>query len=326
VTISQHAETFAGLPVRTFDPKSKAKGRRPCAYRVGGLEFVKSPGYGDAEYEFPELLDLFLAEHGGADLTALVIGAWDYESMVEGLGRRGAADVIEALVAARRRMPNLRALFLGDITYDECEISWINHGDVSALLSAFPKLEEFRIRGAANLTFGALKHGKLRSFTIESGGVPEPLLREVWEAKLPKLEHLELWLGTASYGGIEDTAPLEPLLSGKRFKGLKYLGLRNCQIADAVANAVTKSPLLERLEVLDLSLGALTEAGAEALLACPAVHKLKQLDLHHHFISPVFVRELKKLPLEVDVSEPLEPDFSTYRDATDVHRYIVVSE
>src|SRR5262249_37507624 len=209
MAIGVHLSTFAGMPVRTFDPAAKKKGGKPCVYRVGGREFVKSSVsvYEKGEHTFPELLDLFLEQHGGQDLTALVIGAWGYEQMTEGLGTRGAADVVEALVANRKRMPNLTGLFMGDITSDECEISWISHGDVSALLPAFPTLEELRIRGAANLTFGKIKHGQLRALAIESGGLPEPLLQEVWEAKLPELEHLELWLGTWNYGGIADVGP-----------------------------------------------------------------------------------------------------------------------
>ena len=304
--ISEHAKTFADLPVRLYDPESKTKVRSPCVYRVGGLEHIKSED-NEGKYEFPELLDLFLTQHGGKELTALVIGAWNYNDMVAGLGDRGAADVVEALVANRSRMPNLRALFFGDITFEECEISWIGYGDISALLPAFPKLEEFRIRGAATLSFGKLKHSKLQSLAVESGGLPQGLLQEIWEAGLPKLEHLELWLGTGEYGGITDPAPLEPLLTGKLFKKLKYLGLRNCEIADAVAKAVAESPLLGRLEVLDLSLGNIGEAGAEALLVSPAVRKLKKLDLHHHYISPVFVKHLRGLPIEVDVAEALAP-------------------
>jgi hypothetical protein len=323
MAISQHLTEFAGLPVQQYDPKSKKKPRKPCVYRVGGMAFVKSPGYNDAEHDFPELLDLFLTEHGGKELTALVVGAWSYE---DGLGERGAADVVEALVANRARMPNLRALFFGDITYDECEISWIGHGDISALLPAFPKLEEFRIRGATNLTFGKLKHGKLRSLAIESGGLPAALLQEVCEAELPKLEHLELWLGAPEYGGLSDPAPLELLLSGKRFRKLKYLGLRNSEIADTVAKAAAEAPILERLDVLDLSLGNLSDVGAEALLKSPAIRQLKKLDLHHHYVTELFVEELKKLPVEVDVSDAREPDFYTYNDSTYVYRYILAAE
>jgi hypothetical protein len=312
MTISEHATTFAGLPVRPYDPDQTKKSRQPCVYRLGGLE------YGEEKHAFPELLDQFLDEHGGPELTALVIGAWDYEQMME--GGDGASEVIEALLANRERLPDLKALFFGDITYEECEMSWIAHGDVSPLLPAFPKLEEFRIRGTTGLTFGALKHKTLRSFAVESGGLAEELLREVTDAALPNLEHLELWLGTEEYGGIARTEPLGPLLSGKLFPKLRSLGLRNCAIADDVARAVAASPLVERLEFLDLSLGNLGDVGAEALLGCEAVRKLKKLDLHHHYISPPLMEQLKELPCEVDVSEANEAD------ADDDDRYIVVSE
>jgi hypothetical protein len=317
MTISQHAQTFAGLPVQPYDPDARKTGGRKCVYRLGGLEH---------EARFAELLDGFLDRHGGTDLTALVLGAWHYEDMTEGLGGGGAGEVVRALVANRDRMPNLRALFVGDITFEECEISWISYGDVSPLLPAFPKLEEFRIRGASKLTFGKIRHDNLRSFAIESGGLPEPLLREVWAAELPRLESLELWLGTVEYGGIETVAPLGPLLAGGLFTNLRHLGLRNCAIADEVARALAASPLLGRLEGLDLSLGSLSEAGAEALLTSPAVSKLKKLDLHHHFISPAFVEALGKLPVEVDVSDVQQPDFHSYDGTTHVYRYIVASE
>ncbi|MCI0457351.1 MAG: STM4015 family protein [Gemmataceae bacterium] len=325
MSIFEHLTTFAGLPVETFDPKAKKKSRRRCVYRVGGLDHVKTV-YRGGDHTFPELLDLFLTQHGGKELTALVVGAWDYDDMCESLSDMGAAEVVEALVANRRRMPNLRALFLGDVTQDECEISWIAPRDISPLFAAFPKLEEFRVRGAAALTFGKLKHNNLRVFAIESGGLPEAVLQEVWEAKLPKLEHLELWLGSPSYGGISSPEPLEPLLEGKLFRKLKYLGLRNSEIANSVAEAVAGADLLERLEVLDLSLGNMTEAGAEPLLESLLVRKLKKLDLHHHFISPAFVRELKKLPLEVDVSDAKEPDFDQSGDRMYVFRYIAADE
>jgi hypothetical protein len=318
MTISQHAKTFAGLPVRPYDPDKKKKSQQPCVYRLGGLE------YGEEKQAFPELLDRFLDEHGGPGLTALVIGAWDYEQMLEGGG--GASEVIEALVANRKRLPELKALFFGDITYEECEMSWIAHGDVSPLLPAFAKLEEFRIRGTTGLTFGKLKHNNLRSFAVESGGLAEELLREVTDAKLPELEHLELWLGTEGYGGIGRTEPLAQLLSGKLFPKLRSLALRNCAIADDVARAVAASHLVERLAVLDLSLGNLGDVGAEALLNCQAVQKLKKLDLHHHYTTPPFIKQLKELPCEVDFSEASEPDRYTIGDTSYEDRYIVVSE
>src|SRR4051794_36055054 len=191
MAIHQLLKTFAGLPVRQYNPAARSKTRGPCVWRVGGTDFVKSD-YNDAELTFAELLDRFLAEHGGPTLHALVLGAWDYGQMCESLGRKGGAEVVEAMLAGRARMPKLRHLFFGDVTFDECEISWINPGDVSALLPAFRDLEEFRIRGGGKLTFGSIAHRKLKTFAIESGGLPKRVIDEVLAAKLPALEHLEL--------------------------------------------------------------------------------------------------------------------------------------
>jgi hypothetical protein len=320
MAIAQHLETFAGLKVVTYEPAVHLRPGRPgtVAYRLGRLD------HGEADYPFPALLGWYLAEPAAAATTALVVGAWKYQDMVRwGAGNR---EVVEALVAARDRLPNLRALFLGEITVEECEISWITQGDVNPLLSAYPRLEEFRVRGVIGLTFGRLRHGNLQALAVESGGLPAGVLEEIWAADLPQLEHLELWLGTSEYGGIADVAPLEPLLSGRLFPRLRYLGLRNSDIADAVACAVAAAPVLERIDVLDLSLGSLSDEGARALLASPAVGRLEKLDVHHHFVSPEIVAELQGFGIEVDAGDVQEPDTDTYNGVTEIYRYNAHSE
>jgi hypothetical protein len=98
------------------------------------------------------------------------------------------------------------------------------------------------------------------------------------------------------------------LLDGTRFPKLRHLGLRDSFIADDLAAMLARSPILERIRVLDLSLGALTDAGAQALLDSPAVARLEKLDLHHHFCSDEMVMRLKRLGIDVDVSDPQSPD------------------
>ena len=100
---------------------------------------------------------------------------------------------------ARDRLPNLRALFLGDITWEENEISWIAHGDVTGLLTAFPQLEHFRLRGADGLTLRKFKHENLKSLTIEASNLQAEVVRAIGASSLPALEHLEIWLGTERY-------------------------------------------------------------------------------------------------------------------------------
>jgi hypothetical protein len=234
----------------------------------------------------------------------------------------GAAEVVRALVAARDRLPSLRALFLGDIIFEECEISWINQTDVSPLLRAYPALEHLRVRGGNGLRFGSLRHEQLKSLIVESGGLGADLIADVAAADLPRLEHLELWLGSTNYGAVDDPAPLAPLLAGTGFPRLRTLALRDSEIADQVAAAVAVAPLLERVRILDLSLGNLSDEGAGALLASPAVRRLEKLDVHHHFLSQDMVAKLQGLGIEVDASDPKDVPENKYRE----YRFIAVAE
>src|SRR5690348_8916504 len=60
-----------------------------------------------------------LLDHPDSDrLQALIIGAWS--NVCEG---DASGQVVAELVNAAPRLPNLRALFFGEMTYEECEIS-----------------------------------------------------------------------------------------------------------------------------------------------------------------------------------------------------------
>src|SRR5687768_12840368 len=97
----EHLKTFAGMPVRTYNPRRHRKPpARPCVWRIAAYDWTE-----DEETDFSELFTRFLEDHGGRKPTALVIGAWDAEMI------RGAGEVVEALVAARDRLGNLKSLF-----------------------------------------------------------------------------------------------------------------------------------------------------------------------------------------------------------------------
>jgi hypothetical protein len=113
-------------------------------------------------------------------------------------------------------------------------------------------------------------------------------------------------LGTANYGATVTIADLGRFYDCAGKPKLVYLGLCDSEIADAVAEFMATAPVLERLEILDMSLGTLTDEGALALLTSPYIHKLKKLDLHYHFCSEGMVNKLKELEqegMQVDVSE-----------------------
>jgi hypothetical protein len=294
-----HFDTFAGLRVVDFDADSP-RDWTAVAPRLR-VEF-------ESDQTAVDLLGDLLAGENADRMPTLVIGAWSGE-----LYDHSPAEILEALVAAADRLPNLRALFLGDIAQEENEVSWIHQTDVSTVWQAFPRLEIFGLRGSNGLKLGRVQHNHLKQLTIECGGLPKSVLAELAAASLPALEHLELYLGTDDYGWDGSIDDVLPLLADDRFPRLKYLGLRDSEIADGVTQAVAKSPLLEKLDVLDLSLGTLGDEGAAALLAAPAVKKLKRLDLHHHYMSDAMMARVQQLGINVDVGEQqTEEEYGRY--------------
>jgi uncharacterized protein (TIGR02996 family) len=271
------------------------------------------------DYEEPAQLAAFLADPAVSTVRGLVVGyCWDFEG--------DSSGAVEDLVAARNKLLNLQALFLGEMTYEQQEISWIQQSDLTPLFKAYPRLEHFSARGGGGLRLGKLKHEHLKSLTFEASNLPREVVRAVGASDLPALEHLEVWLGTSTYGADTTVADLKGILDGKGLPALRYLGLRNSEIADDVAKALAKAPVLERLKVLDLSLGTLSDKGAQALLAIPALAKLEKLDIHHHYVSPKVVGQLKALGIEVDAGDPQEADIEGDEDEEASYRYVAHSE
>jgi hypothetical protein len=303
--IYENLATFQGKPVVDYDPTKGIEQPHTCVYRLRtNYENYKNGG------QLTDQLTLFYQDPHASQVEALIIGAFGYDASVE--------PIVSSLSQASALLPRLKALFIGDITAEENEISWIQQGDVSPVLEAYPQLEYFRVRGGNDLSLGKLVHENLKTLIVEAGGLPLNVIQEVSEAKLPALEHLELWLGEENYGFDASIQDLEPLLQNNRFPKLKYLGLRDSELTDEVAIALTNAPVLNQLDTLDLSLGTLSDKGAQALLDNPAIQKLRLLDLHHHYISKEMMEKLRQLGIKVDLSAQNKEGKG--------NRYIAVSE
>lgn len=291
-----HKTHFVGKPVINWNPGDPVPDPATTVTRIAG-------GRRSEAGILAQLLQELLADPAAQATTGLILGHEHEISISE------MADVV---VEHRDQLPHLTTLFLGDITFDEWEISWIETGDISKLFPAYPQLEHLGIRGNTAhyegnyLHLGTFHCEHLKTFIIETGSLERSVAHDVLRSHLPALEHLELWTGAEYYGGNCTVEDFAPLLSGDLFPNLRYLGLRDSEFADDLAIALSQSPLLERLRVLDLSLGTLSDTGATALLNCPAIRKLEKLDLHHHFCSEEMMQQLQALPIEVDVSERQE--------------------
>jgi hypothetical protein len=303
--ISENAAEWLGLPVSLFDPEKLPSNYAHQLYRLA-LDW-------ESELSFSELFARFLEGPACSETPALIIGSF------AGDGGNDSSEIVQLIVAARRQLPKLRGIFLGDITSEENEISWINQSDVSPIFSAYPDLEHFRVRGGTQLSFGGrLRSDKLKSLTVESGGLPATVLREIASCDFPSLEHLELWLGTDEYGGDATLDDIRPFLGAQKYPRLKYLGLRDSAMADEVAKLLQGATILDAIETLDLSLGTLGDEGAEALLANQAVHRLAKVDLHHHYLSDEMMAKVKAALPQADLSDQEEEE--------EYGRFVAVSE
>lgn len=312
MTIADHLDQLMGKPVKNYHPDAGLTHPADIAYRltVADLDY-------DSEVTIFDRIAAFLEEPQVSEVTSLVIGLWDWEGF-----EVDSRPIIEALVAAQAQLPHLQALFLGDIVYDECEISWIQQTDISPLFLAYPQLRYLGVRGGEGLRLGIPHHEHLQTLVIESGGLSATIVRDISAAQLPNLEHLELWLGEDNYGGDTTVEDLQAILLGERFPKLHYLGLRDSTIADEIAIALATAPVLNQISTLDLSLGTLTDRGAEALLASPHLTKLDTLDLHHHFLSEEMMARLQALPLTVNIEDRQKAE----EYGGEIYRYVAVSE
>ncbi|MCP4689273.1 MAG: hypothetical protein GY859_14560 [Desulfobacterales bacterium] len=250
------------------------------------------------------------------EVSGIVIGTWEEMASSE----TGSGPIVRTLVEAREKLPDLKGVFLGDVIYEESEISWIQQSDMSPLLAAFPELETLRVRGNENLSLGDLKHPGLKSLIVETGGLSGKVVRQVASADLPELEHLELWLGVEEYGGDAAMDDLAPILSGTLFPKLRCLGLRDSIMADDIARAISNAPILRRIRRLDLSLGALTDEGGKALLDNPGLSSLESIDLHHHYLSNEMMAALRDSGLNVNLDDQQEDE------EDEEYRYPAVTE
>lgn len=274
----------------------------------------------EVEEDPEELLKEYLASSHCEHAIGLSLGMCQ-----EDVAENFYGDFVEPFLKEASRFSKLKFLFAGEMAQEESELTWIGQGDVGApILNALPGLEELRARGGEDgeILFSGCRHICLQKLVMESGGVPKSAIQGIKESVFPELEHLEIWLGSDERGGDCSIDDVRSLLTDNPFPKLKYLGLRNSEIVNDIAKEIADAPILDNLEVLDLSGGILQDSGAEALVNSDKIKGLKKLDLHHHFMSEEMMKRMGEIGIEVDVTE--QEDAFEYDE--DGHYYVAVSE
>jgi len=254
-----------------------------------------------------ELLEELASGEQAAELSSLIIGSWG------GAYEEDSGEIVEAIVRLKDRFPQLRKLFIGDMSYEECEVSWIMQSNMGPLLTAFPELTSLTIKGSTDLEIDPAAHENLEELTIICGGLGKDVMSSIRSGSFPKLKKLELYIGVDQYGFDGDLNDIMQLAEPGLFPELTYLGLKNSELQDEIALAIAESPILDQLHTLDLSCGTLSDKGAQALLDSKRVKQLQYLDLSYHYISDEMMEKLQASGLNVDISEQQDLSDEDYR-------------
>lgn len=279
--------------------------------------------YGD-ERGVDDRLNALLNALGSEQIEALVFGDWGEDGSFT--TEVSSQKLVERLVLLHDRLPNLKALFIGDISSEECEISWLEQSDMSPVLQAYPLLEVLQVRGGTGLKFVPTEnavHQHLKALILETGGLSRSTVLQIYEWNFPALEHLEFWFGSDNYGGDCWEQDLAPILDNLKFPNLIYLGLRNSNFTNELIDRLVRSPLLGGLQVLDLSLGTLSDEGAAMLLECPEIQDLEILNVSESYLSGAMIDQLRSLGIQVIADgQRMEEE----EDEDEEDRYCAVAE
>ena len=272
------------------------------------MEPSKTYSYDYEQYEEEKkgpstMVEEILADPEFPALKELIIGSWGWAC------EDNCQPIIDGIVAHKDRFSGIQSLFIGDMDFEECEVSWIMQGDYSRLWDAMPQLKELTIKGTTELALGDINHQGLESLTIICGGLPSSVISSIQNACLPNLKKLLLYIGSDNYGFDGDAGTIRTLLSQSNFPKLEYLGIADSEIQDELTEAVLESKYMGQIHTLDLSCGTLSDKGGLLLLEkLPLYPNIKILDLHYHYMTDELTKKLRGLPLEIDLSEQNEPE------------------
>jgi len=132
-SVIKHSSIFANRPVKTFNPQEPISNPRSFTWAL------RYSSYNNRNYL--QLWEKLLSDPCIGELEALIIG--DILFPDTSLSSR----IVDKLVEENCAFAELKYIFIGDITGEESEISWIEQTNMSPLLNAYPELKILQTRG-----------------------------------------------------------------------------------------------------------------------------------------------------------------------------------
>jgi uncharacterized protein (TIGR02996 family) len=248
-------------------------------------------------------------------------------------------DLIDIL--AKRAPPTIRKLHFGKYNFagghaagmagHDTEISWYSIGNLGKLWKRVPGLRHLITQGgskastqAGGVQLGTLDLPNLRHAEFRSGGLEKANARAIAKANIPNIERLDIWYGDDNYGGDATAKDVAALLARTDLPKLRHLGIMNTAFSDELPDLLANSKLVKQLTHLDLSMGTLTDEGAQELAAHKAAFAhLDVLDVSHNYLttSKVTLKGCAK-----KVISRAQRDQEEYGDGEIADRYPAVGE
>ncbi len=308
-----HGDLLLG-PLAAFGTKEGSETALEMSWKRG---FIRRASIGfdpDEEHHDPEkTLRAFFALPAAILLEKLEIGPMpvDDEFVMQ------FQEAIDVLVKGPNP-PHLDGLYIGH--RGRWDVSQTNVGRVAKLWKAMPDLRELGLEGGA-AELGIIVAPKLQSFAFRCAITPENVT-SISTAKWPLLERLEVWFGSPHYGATYSVTDMMTVAESAP-PTVKHLKLMNSLFTDELIPLLVKWKGLAGLETLDLSLGCLSDAGAEVLAKnAKAFSHLKVLNLSRSCLTDKGVARVKKVCKEVRVDDQ-EPGRN---EGGLEDRYVAVSE
>jgi uncharacterized protein (TIGR02996 family) len=312
--LKKHKETFLG-PLANFGDEKYGKGVK-LEWQFGFIKHAEirwdsfSEGDDDPTGDLVAVLELPTARF----LQSLRLGPCAAE---DEMSFQALIDAFEET----KKPATLRELYLGNV--GDWDISSTYTGNFGSIAPLFPKLEKLTLH-AGGIDLGKnVSLPELTSLAIETGGLSKDDIKEILSLKAPKLERLEIWFGNKHYGASGGVKDIMPIIDGSAFPKLKHLGIMNCEWVGEASRALVGSKMLKQLESLDLSMGCLSDADIDAMVARKeSFAHLKLLNVEDSALTNASKPKVKLLAKEANFGKEQSPD----RIAEEGYRYVSVGE